>query len=322
VASEVKLREHVEFEQAILQAAAHHGLSEQFVEKDYYVTEILRITVEHLGDEAVFKGGTSLSKGWKLIKRFSEDIDLFIDLTARDPWPGRNERNRILRELAEAVAEHPALTKLEGHRVGAGVSRTDDYSYETFFDELPGVAARVQLEPGIRSGRLPCEVRTITSLVGEFLTETGRGEMAEDIAGFEMTVLGYERTFVEKMFALHDRVIRVQEGGEPLGRDARHYADLYVLGGRDDVRAMLASDESRTIRADCHEKNLEYFKDTYREPPGLSFAESPALFPPAELRAQIERDYETQCNVLFDEGEPYPSFADVLACFAEIRDML
>jgi hypothetical protein len=85
---------------------------------------------------------------------------------------------------------------------------------------------------------------------------------------------------------------------------------------------MLASEESRTIREDCHEKNLEYFKDTYREPPGLSFAESPALFPSAELRVQIEQDYETQCNVLFEEGEQYPSFADVRACFAEIRDML
>ncbi len=318
----MKLHEHPEFEQAILQAAIHHGLSAQFIEKDYYVTEILRITAEHLGEEAVFKGGTSLSKGWKLIKRFSEDIDLFIDLTARNPWPRRNERNRILRGLADAVAKHPTLTKLEAHRVGAGVSRTDNYSYETFFDELPGVAARVQLEPGIRSGRMPCKVRTITSLVGDFLAETGRGEMGDDIAGFDMTVLGYERTFVEKMFALHDRVVRMQEGGEPLGRDARHYADLYVLGKREDVRATLAGEDYRTIREDCHEKNLKYFKDTYREPPGLSFAESPALFPPLELRAQIERDYETQCNVLFEDGEHYPSFADVLACFAEMRNLL
>jgi len=318
----VKLYEHPEFEQAILQAAAHHGLSEQFVEKDYYVTEILRITAEHLGEEAVFKGGTSLSKGWKLITRFSEDIDLFIDLTGRDPWPGRNERNRILEQLAEAVAEHPMLTKVEEHRVGAGVSRTDNYTYDTLFAALPGVAASVLLEPGIRSGRVPCEVRTISSLLGEFLLETGQGEMAEDVAGFDMTVLGYERTFVEKMFALNDRVIRVQEGGAPLARDARHYADLYVLGSREDVRAMLASEDYRTIRQDCHEKNLEYFKATYREPAGLSFAESPALFPSAELREQLQRDYEAQCNVLFRDGDAYPEFGDVLECFAEIRNLL
>ncbi|MGA9285086.1 MAG: nucleotidyl transferase AbiEii/AbiGii toxin family protein [Solirubrobacteraceae bacterium] len=318
----MKLHEHPEFEQAILQAAAHHGLSEQFIEKDHYVTEILRITVQHLGNRAVFKGGTSLSKGWKLIKRFSEDIDLFIDLTDMDPQPGRHARDKIMKGLAEKVAEHPALTWLDDHRTGRGVSRTDNYSYETFFDEIPGMAPRVQLEPGIRSGRLPCQLRTITSLIGEFLTETGRSDLAEDIAGFDMTVLGYERTFVEKMFALNDRVIRVQKGGAPLARDARHYADLYVLGEREDVRAMLASEEYRTIREDCHEKNLEYFSDTYREPPGLSFAKSPALFPPAELREQLQQDYENQCNVLFEEGEPYPEFADVLACFADLKDLL
>lgn len=65
----MKLFEHDEFEQAILQAATRLGVSEQFVEKDYYVTEILRIVVEQLGGKAVFKGGTSLSKGWGLINR-------------------------------------------------------------------------------------------------------------------------------------------------------------------------------------------------------------------------------------------------------------
>jgi len=59
----VRLFEHDEFEQAILQAARRLGVSEQFVEKDYYVTEILRIVVEQLDGKAVFKGGTSLSKG-------------------------------------------------------------------------------------------------------------------------------------------------------------------------------------------------------------------------------------------------------------------
>jgi Nucleotidyl transferase AbiEii toxin, Type IV TA system len=66
----VRLFEHPDFDQAILQAAQHLGVSEQFVEKDYYVTEILRIIALELGDKAMFKGGTSLSKGWGLISRW------------------------------------------------------------------------------------------------------------------------------------------------------------------------------------------------------------------------------------------------------------
>ena len=95
----MRLFEHDEFEQAILQAARRLGVSEQFVEKDYYVTEILRIVVEQLDGKAVFKGGTSLSKGWRLINRFSEDIDLFVNRDMFEPRPGGNKMDRILKEL-------------------------------------------------------------------------------------------------------------------------------------------------------------------------------------------------------------------------------
>jgi predicted nucleotidyltransferase component of viral defense system len=108
----VKLFEHDECEQAMLRAAEQFGVSEQFIEKDYYVTEILRIVACELGDKAMFKGGTSLSKGWNLISRFSEDIDLFVNREKFTPPPGRNKTDAILKQLSEAVAEHPALTWL------------------------------------------------------------------------------------------------------------------------------------------------------------------------------------------------------------------
>jgi predicted nucleotidyltransferase component of viral defense system len=58
----VRLFEHDEFEQAMVRAAEQFEVSEQFVEKDYYVTEILRIVADRLGGKAMFKGGTSLSQ--------------------------------------------------------------------------------------------------------------------------------------------------------------------------------------------------------------------------------------------------------------------
>ena len=70
----MRLFEHPDFEQAVLQASQHfraHGLKPALIEKDYYVTEALRIIAQTAGDRAIFKGGTSLSKGWNLIQRFS-----------------------------------------------------------------------------------------------------------------------------------------------------------------------------------------------------------------------------------------------------------
>ena len=78
----MKLFEHPDFEQAIIRAAEHfrpRGLREAIIEKDYYVTEALRIIERHADGKVIFKGGTSLSKGWGLIERFSEDIDIFLD---------------------------------------------------------------------------------------------------------------------------------------------------------------------------------------------------------------------------------------------------
>src|SRR5271165_1100117 len=110
----MRLFEHADFDQAILRAAEHfktQGLRPATIEKDYYVTEILRI-VAASGDKVIFKGGTSLLKGWNLIARFSEDIDIFLDPLAFDPQLGRNGINRKLKKLRDAVAMHPGLAFL------------------------------------------------------------------------------------------------------------------------------------------------------------------------------------------------------------------
>jgi Nucleotidyl transferase AbiEii toxin, Type IV TA system len=138
----VKLFEHPEFEQAMLPAAQEFQVSEQFIEKDYYVTEILRIVAERLGPQAMFKGGTSLSKGWGLIARFSEDIDMFVDPQKFDPPAGKKRMDKILKQLTEAVAEHPALTWLESEsRTIGGLGREDYFAYNARFVALPGVRA-------------------------------------------------------------------------------------------------------------------------------------------------------------------------------------
>lgn len=318
----MRLFEHEDFEQALVQAAAHFSVSEQFVEKDYYVTEILRIIHDELGDKAMFKGGTSLSKGWGLITRFSEDIDLFVNPDKFDPPPGSNRMDKILKRLAERVATYPALKWLrdEGQTIG-GLGREDYFEYKTHFGALPTIRPVVRLEPGVQSGTFPTEDREIRSLVAEFLQQAGSGDIADDLTSFDMTLLHFRRTFVEKLFALHGKVVRLCDEEHPLGRDARHYPDLYALGDEQEVKTMLASEEYATIRNDYDEKSRKFFPNSYRPPDGLSFASSPALFPERELRETLGREYETQCALLFSGGD-YPPFDAVLARFEELRPLL
>ena len=94
----MKLFEHPDFEQAILRATEHfhnRGLRAAIIEKDYYVTEALRLIATKAPDKIIFKGGTSLAKGWNLIQRFSEDIDIFLDPLAFKPRLGKNVIDRF-----------------------------------------------------------------------------------------------------------------------------------------------------------------------------------------------------------------------------------
>ncbi len=94
-AKAARLFEHPDFEQAVIRAAEHfrpRGLREAVIEKDYFVTEALRIVQQAAGDKIIFKGGTSLSKGWNLIQRFSEDIDIFLDPAAFSPPRQKGDR--------------------------------------------------------------------------------------------------------------------------------------------------------------------------------------------------------------------------------------
>jgi hypothetical protein len=120
----MRLSDHPDFRQAIVQAAEHFaegGLRPVLIEKDYYVTETLRIIATTIGDKIIFKGGTSLSKGWNLIQRFSEDVDIFLDPRAFAPVLGKNGINRELKALRDAVATHPGLTFVpaESRTIGA-----------------------------------------------------------------------------------------------------------------------------------------------------------------------------------------------------------
>jgi hypothetical protein len=298
----MKLFKHPDFEQAVIRATEHfraRGLREAIIEKDYFVTEALRIIASAAGDKAIFKGGTSLSKGWNLIQRFSEDIDIFLDPLAFDPHLGKKAIDRELKKLRDAVGTHPALKFMdkESQTIG-GFGRNDRFEYPQKFAGIGDIRNRVFVEAGTASGREPTEKVSLQSYVGQFLHDTGFTLGAEDEGPFEMRLLHFRRTFVEKMFAIHGKVEALKAHGKGIGGYARHYYDLFCLAERPEVLAMLNAAEYAEIKADYDRISLEHFEKSYVPPPGMSFAQSDALFPPTDLRAVLAEEFEKQCRIL------------------------
>jgi hypothetical protein len=275
------------------------GLRAGIVEKDYYVTEALRILAGSASDKIIFKGGTSLSKGWNLIQRFSEDIDIFLDPLAFDPVLGKEGIDRELKKLRDAIAAHPALTfaPAESQTIG-GFRRNDRFTYEQRFGGPGEVVNRVLLEAGAASGRQPTVILELQSLLGQFLRETGVSLGAEDEGAFPMRLLHFRRTFVEKMFAIHSKVELLKRDGAPLGGYARHYYDLFQLAAQPEVLDLLRSAEYADIKADYDQISRTHFPKSYLFPEGMSFARSDALFPPEKLAADLGSEYESQCKLL------------------------
>jgi hypothetical protein len=320
----MRLSEHSDFRQAIVQAAEHfadRGLRPALIEKDYYVTEALRIIASTAGDKIIFKGGTSLSKGWNLIQRFSEDVDIFLDPRAFAPALGKNGINRELKALRDAVAAHPGLTFLpaESTTIG-GFGRADRFAYAQAFGGPGEVAGSVLVEAGTASGREPTADVEICSYLGTFLAERGVSLGAEDERGFSMRLLHFRRTFVEKLFAIHAKVEIFKRTGRAIGSYARHYYDLSQLAPRPEVTEMLASDEYAAIKADYDTISRTHFPQSYIPPDEMRFATSEALFPPDALNTTLGAEYEVQCRQLCFGA--YPSWSEVLRRFEHLRYLL
>lgn len=320
----MKLFEHPDFEQAVLRAGEHfrdRRLRPAIIEKDYFVTEALRIIAATSGDKVIFKGGTSLAKGWNLIQRFSEDIDIFLDPLAFSPPLGKRAVDRELKKLRDAVGAHLALRFVEDEsQTIGGFGRSDRFSYVQRFGGPGEVANRVLLEAGTASGREPTTLVELRSYVGQYLRDSGLSLGAEDEGPFPMRLLHFRRTFVEKMFAIHGKVSLLRRDRQPLGTYARYYYDLFQLAAEADVIAMLKSGEYGAIKADYDQISRTHFPKSYFYPEEMSFAKSDALFPPPELAAAIGAEYESQCRMLC-YGR-YPSWADIQARFLELRELL
>lgn len=209
-----------EFTTAINLASEKFGILPAVVEKDYYVTLILRKLSEKT-DYIVFKGGTSLSKCYKVIKRFSEDIDITIDTKL-----SQGQMKKIKSAIKEIADElRLSIPNIDDTRSRRSYNRYI-LEYQSVVNE-PDEAIRtaVLMETSFAEISFPTVSLHVHSYIGDMMKDEAPEELINFcLDTFEMKVQGIERTLADKVFAICDYYLQ-----DRVKRHSRHIYDIYKL---------------------------------------------------------------------------------------------
>lgn len=276
------------------------------VEKDYYLTRALHaLSTNHFG-EFILKGGTSLSKGWNLLDRFSEDMDILVRTGAS--W-GAAKRDTRLKMLRDTIANTPGLTldsKDKRTRAETGVSRTAVYGYQSVATDVPGLGRNILFESGYRGSANAAVKKPIQSIVAEYAAEKGLSTLAEDLGSFEIELQDVRRTFVEKGFAIHAAYSK-----DFCRNRMRHYYDLSRLCSLEEIKSYVGTEAYRACALDVERVCLESFPDQAM-PDGNSFSKSPAFVVTEETFAILVGNYKQEAEIFFSEPPSLKSiFEDI-----------
>ncbi|MDD7517592.1 nucleotidyl transferase AbiEii/AbiGii toxin family protein [Ruminococcus flavefaciens] len=209
------------FEQLVLRTSEYLGVKAEIVEKDYFVTLFLKRIAAVMPD-IVFKGGTSLSKCYHIIKRFSEDIDHNLQSEIKPP-----ERKR--RQLKANIIQIINDLEFELTNPDAVKSRRD---YNRYIIDYPSSLSAAYLkeqlivETAIYQRAYPTKVMSADSLIYQYLHENGYGDFIKqyDLEPFTLNVQTAERTMIDKMYALADYYLL-----NTTTEHSRHIYDIYKL---------------------------------------------------------------------------------------------
>jgi hypothetical protein len=320
------------------------GTTEQNIEKDFWVCWTLEALFHRLpsnGPRLLFKGGTSLSKAFGLIDRFSEDIDITVfrsdigepaPLEELEALSGKKRRAR-LDAIREACRQHihsqlhPQLADLLGHALAsAGQAPTAatvfvddiDPDGQTLLLAYPSVITAhdayirpvVRIELGAKSALDPHVAATVEPYVAADMSAPG-------LRVDNVTTIDPSRTFWDKVIILHGTRRWFEHRGElrQEGRVTRHYYDVHRLLGADVGRAAVANP---VLAAECVRHARMFF-----DRPDLDLAQAApgtyALAPSPAMRERLARDYENMAAMIFG---PIPAFDDVMRSVSELERQL
>ncbi len=313
----------------IEQAAARRNVSPVILEKDFWVCWLLGILFEsQFAGSMVFKGGTSLSKVFGVIDRFSEDIDLSLSptfLQLPEAGTSRNQANKWMTR-AEAACEAAVQSQI-GPEMEAAVAGVLGKSERAWFEFLtdantnspvllfhypssqPGgldyLRRSVKLELGSLTDQQPVGRHPIRPWLADVLPESFPDWRCEVIA------LEVERSFWEKATILHTEYHRPAEKPTP-DRFSRHYADTAAM-------AMHPTSSKAIDQHDLRDRVVDWKSQFF----GSSWANygqaKPGTFrlvPQPERQAALRRDYQAMRDMYLTEPT---SFDDILVTLTEIE---
>lgn len=258
----MKLHENEKlYKQAIRYTAEQLGILDIYIEKDYWVTFALnKIFRNPVGEDVVFKGGTSLSKCFSLIDRFSEDIDL---VAIRRSGESDNRMKKKLKQIGLSV--EPELPEVEIKEITRkrGMNRKTAHSYPKEFKGKYGqVRDVIVLETSWLGYYEPYERQTINSFVGQMMLDSGQTQSAEELqmTPFEVAVLSPKRTICEKIMSL----VRFSNTSQPivdLENKVRHMYDLNQLLKEPELASFLRSPAFDKMLIKVGEDDVKSFRN-------------------------------------------------------------
>lgn len=308
--------------------AAKRGISSiAIIEKDFWVCWTLKQLFEHpeLAKLLIFKGGTSLSKVYGLIRRFSEDVDLVLDWRAvsrdQDPMAERSKRqqNRVNEDLNERAIHYIAETMMpwlqdalgshceldmatgekdQGHVVWVKYPRT----------EAPaGILPYIQLEIGPLASWLPHSEHRVTPYAAEDFPQLFEEPQCK------VRAIDAERTFWEKATILHHEAHRPEASPVP-PRYSRHYYDLCLMAGDDALKK--ASLEKADLLASVVEFKKKFYPRSWANYDAAASG-SLKLIPPVHVLSAMEKDYESMQEMIFGDR---PSFDEIISSLKALEE--
>jgi Ni2+-binding GTPase involved in maturation of urease and hydrogenase len=276
----------------------HFQISQTFIEKDYWITRALqRMAQNPNAEKVVFKGGTSLSKAYRLTNRFSEDIDIAV--IDADSFSG-NQLKMLIKRLAKDMA-----SELE-EKVVQGETSKGSRFYKAIY-LYPNLVRLIS--PTVKAGQLLIEINTygnpypyvkqeITSFIADYLTIINRTDLIEEyeLKPFSVNVLDKRRTIAEKLVSLI-RFSFAENPSRELAKKIRHFYDLYYLAKDKECAKYLQSSE---FKKDLSEL-LIHDQQEFDEPQGWqtkAVKDSPLIINFPNLWTNLRSIYQNELTPL------------------------
>ena len=307
------------FKDAIEACAQNVGMNALYVEKDYWVSYILKaISQSQYKDVAIFKGGTSLSKAYKLIERFSEDIDLAVithELTSNQI---KTLIRKIEKDILDANFEEIEIAHITSK--GSEFRKTVQRYPKLHQGDFGHANENIILEINSFAKPHPYNLMEISSYVGEFLYQRAPLMVSEfAMEPFFIHVLDFRRTLCEKLSAIARASYESDAQLLALKAKIRHLYDIYFLMQHPDIQNFVASEAFPKMIARVREDDQRQFDTSVWAQINLS--ETPIFQDPTMISEKLSHHFMTQFRDLV-YSETLPSLKDIEKTIQKIATII